>query len=143
MLAAHRSYERASVSPPGRGLLRGRLSAQEKKTRPILSPSQGPPLSLSVSIFWGVYLFNLAAAFHGRAAQEPSHQIFKSCLRGLAYRKNNKFALILFENHQAMICSPFGCGWLAGLAGQPPHIHMNQSTVLLSYINKPANRTGC
>ena len=37
--------------------------------------------------------------------------------------------------------APFGWGWLAGLAGQPPHIdtiHMNQSAVLLSHINELA-----
>ena len=35
----------------------------------------------------------------------------------------------------------FGWGWLAGWAGQPPHmdnIYMNQPAVLLSHINEPA-----
>ena len=43
--------------------------------------------------------------------------------------------------HSTILYNPFGWGWLAGLAGQPPHmgtIHMNQSTVLLSHINEPA-----
>jgi len=39
------------------------------------------------------------------------------------------------------LTSVIGWGWLARLAGQPPHmdtIHMNQPVVLLSHINEPA-----
>ena len=42
------------------------------------------------------------------------------------------------------ILASFGWGWLARLAGQPPHmdtIHMNQSAVLLSHINESATIT--
>lgn len=109
---AQRNMGRNIYGP--RGLLRGRFFRQVRAhgyNNSRLYTFLSVYLFIQLIVAQKHYLFNLIQqqlSWDGKAAvREASHRIFNSCcvVRGLVYMKKqtNKFTLILFENHKAMI----------------------------------------